>query len=245
VQPVPPPPTPPAISTPAPSPSPAPSATAVPVAGPWIAAPRPWNTGPWLAQHGAYVARAQQGGIDVLFLGDSITEFFATRGKDVWDREIAPLGNVVDFGISGDRTQFVLWRAQNGELDGTGARVVVLMIGTNNLASATPDNVARGVAAIVDTVRARLPNAVVVLNALLPRGAPGDPLRASLAGVNARIAALADGTHVRWLDAGAGFVAPDGTIPDTLMPDKLHPSAAGYEVWATALRPVLLDALSK
>ena len=72
----------------------------------------------------------------------------------------------------------MLWRAQNGELDGTGARVVVLMVGTNNLASATPENVARGVAAIVDTVRAKLPNAVVVLNALLPRGAPGDPLRA-------------------------------------------------------------------
>jgi len=243
VQPIPPPPTPPAIVTP--SPSPFPSAIAVPLAGPWIAAPRPWSTGPWLAQHDAYAARARRGGIDVLFLGDSITEFFATRGKDVWDREIAPLGSVVDFGISGDRTQFVLWRAQNGELDGTGARVVVLMIGTNNLASATPENVARGIVAIVDAVRVKLPNAVVVLNALLPRGAPGDPLRAKAAAVNALIAPLADGTRVRWLDAGPGFVVAGGTIASALMPDGLHPSAAGYDVWATALRPVLLDALSK
>ncbi|HYW54197.1 MAG TPA: GDSL-type esterase/lipase family protein [Dongiaceae bacterium] len=228
-----------AIVSPAPSPSP------VPAAGPWIAAPRPWSTAKWLAQHDAYVARAREGGIDVLFLGDSITENFATRGKDAWDRDIAPLGTVADFGISGDRTQFVLWRALNGELDGSGARVVVLMIGTNNLASATPENVARGVGAIVDAVRAKLPGATVILNALLPRGAPGDPVRAKTADVNARIARLADGVHVRWLDASAGFVGADGTIPAELMPDELHPSAAGYDVWASALRPVLLDALSK
>jgi lysophospholipase L1-like esterase len=206
--------------------------------------PRPWSKDAWLAQHGRYVARARQGNVDVLFLGDSITEFFATRAGDVWNREIAPFGNVVDFGISGDRTQFVLWRARNGELDGTNARVVVLMVGTNNLATATPENVARGISAIVDTVREKLPNAVIVLNALLPRGDPDDPLRGKLADVNARIAGLADGTHVRWLDAGPGFVDAYGTIPPDLMPDKLHPSPAGYAVWAAALRPVLADALN-
>ena len=225
--------------------TPAPSSSAVPLAGPWIAAPRPWSKAKWLGQHDAFVKRARQGDIDVLFIGDSIVANFATIGKVVWQREIAPLGSVADFGISGDRTQFVLWRAQNGELDGTNARVVVLMIGTNNLASATPEHVARGVAAIVGTVRAKLPEATVLLNGLLPRGAPGDPVRAKLTAVNARLALLADGVHVRWFDAGAGFVDADGTIPAALMPDKLHPSAAGYEVWATALRPVLLDALSK
>jgi lysophospholipase L1-like esterase len=214
-------------------------------AGPWIAAPRPWGTPRWLAQHDAFVARAHQGGIDVLFLGDSIIELFPTRGRDVWERGIAPLGTVVDFGIGGDRTQFVLWRAQHGELDGTGARAVVLMIGTNNLAAATPEHVARGVAAIVATIRAKLPNAVVVLNALLPRGKPDDPARAKLAEVNAQIKALADGKHVRWLDAGAGFVDASGAIVPALMPDLLHPSADGYELWATALRPLLLEALSK
>jgi lysophospholipase L1-like esterase len=224
------------------SPAPAPSAT--PLAGPWIAAPRPWSKDAWLAQHDAFVARARQGNVDVLFLGDSIAAFFATRAPDVWNREIAPLGSVVDFGISGDRTQFVLWRVRNGELDGTNARVVVLMIGTNNLATATPENVARGVAAIVDTARAKLPNAVIVLNALLPRGEPNDPLRAKLADVNARIAALADGTHVRWLDAGPGFVDASGAIAPELMPDKLHPSPAGYDVWAAALRPVLAEVLN-
>ena len=232
-------------SPPPPIVSAAPSPSTSPRAGAWIAAPRPWNTAKWLAQHHAFVARARQGGIDVLFLGDSITEYFPSRGRDAWNREVAPLGHVADFGISGDRTQFVLWRANNGELDGTGARVVVLMIGTNNLATAKAEDVARGVAAIVDTVRVKIPHAIVVLNALLPRGAPGDSLRAKVAGVNARIATLADGVHVRWLDAGPGFVGDDGTIAASLMPDKLHPSAAGYDVWAAALRPVLLDALSK
>jgi lysophospholipase L1-like esterase len=226
-------------------PSPPPAIVSPAPAGPWIPVARPWATPQFLAQHDAFVARARQGGIDVLFLGDSITENFATRGQDAWNREIVPLGNVVDFGIGGDRTQFVLWRAQHGELAGSGARVVVLMVGTNNLATATPENIARGVSAIVDTVRATLPGATVVLNALLPRGDRDDPLRAKLADVNARLAALADGRRVRWLDAGPGFVDADGDVQPALMPDKLHPSAAGYEIWAAALRPVLLDALSK
>ncbi len=229
--------TPPAVVQPSPTPEPS--------AAPWIAAPRPWGTQAWLDEHEQFAARARQGGIDVLFLGDSIVAFFATRASDVWDARIAPLGNVVDFGIAGDRSQFVLWRVQNGELDGSGARVVVVMAGTNNLATATPDDVARGIAAIVGAVRAKLPNAVVVLNAILPRGTPDDPLRAKAADVNARIATLADGDHVRWVDAGPGFVDGSGALLPGLMPDGLHPSPAGYEVWATALRPVLVDVLSK
>jgi beta-glucosidase len=228
---------PPAIVSPSPSPS--------PVAGPWIPVARPWSTAAWLAQHDAFVARAQQGNIDVLFIGDSITRFFETRAADVWNAEMAPLGNVVEFGIEGDRTQFVLWRVQHGELDGANARVVVLMIGTNNLATATPDDVARGVAEIVGVIRTKLPDATIVLNALLPRGKPTDAVRPKLAAVNARIAALADGTHVRWLDAGPAFVDADGTIRTELMPDRLHPSPLGYEAWASVLRPVLGELLAR
>ncbi len=215
------------------------------IVSPWTASPRPWDQRYWFAQHRAFVARARRGGIDVIFLGDSIVELFPIAGRDVWERRIAPLGTVVDFGIGGDRTQFVLWRVQHGELENSGARVVVLMIGTNNLDTAPPQSIARGVAAVVGAIRAKLPNAVVVLNALLPRGRSDDPARAQLAAVNARIAALADGKHVRWLDAGAGFVDASGTIAPALMPDLLHPSARGYERYATALRPVLLETLAK
>jgi len=197
-----------------------------------------------MEQHAAFVARAQRGGIDVLFLGDSIVQYFSTRAPAVWNAEIAPLGAIANFGIEGDRTQFVLWRAQNGELDGSGARVVVLLVGTNNLATASASDVARGIEAIVGTVRAKLPDAVIVLNAILPRGRARDPVRAKIADVNARIAMLADGSRVRWVDAGPGFVDANGAIDMGLMPDGLHPSPAGYEVWATALRPSLVDALS-
>jgi lysophospholipase L1-like esterase len=234
-----PPPAPPAIVSPSPSPS------AKPLAGPWIAAPRPYGTAAWRARHDGFVARAAQGGLDVVFLGDSIADFFPTRGAQAWNRDIAPLGGVADFGISGDRTQWLLWRVRHGELDGSGARVVVLMIGTNNLAAATPANAARGIAAVVAAVREKLPGATIVLDALLPRGTPDDPLRAKLADVNARIRPLADGARVRWLDPGPAFLAPDGTIPAELMPDGLHPSAAGYEIWATALRPLLDELLGK
>ena len=213
--------------------------------GPWIAAQRPYGTAAWRARHDEFVARAQAGGIDVLFLGDSIADFFPTRGAPAWERDIAPLGAVADFGLSGDRTQWLLWRVQHGELDRSQARVVVLMIGTNNLAAAPPANVARGIAAVVAAVQAKLPNATVVLDALLPRGAPDDPLRAKLVEVNARTRPLADGARVRWLDAGSGFLAADGTIPAALMPDGLHPSAAGYEIWAAALRPLLGELLGR
>lgn len=226
---------PPAVVSPAPSP---------PAAAPWIAAPRPWSQAAWLARHDAFVAQAQRGPYDVVFLGDSITAYFATRGATVWERDIAPLGAVADFGIDGDRTQFVLWRVLHGELDRTNARVVVLMIGSNNLASATPDGVARGIGATVDAVRAALPHAIVILNAILPRGAKDAPARAAAADVNARIARLADGTAVRWVDAGNAFLTADGTIDPALMPDALHPSAAGYDVWSAALHPALAAALA-
>jgi lysophospholipase L1-like esterase len=228
-------PSPPAIVSPAPSP---------PAAAPWIAAPRPWSSAKWLAQHDEFVAQSRRGPYDVVFLGDSIAAFFATRGAAVWERDIAPLGTVADFGIEGDRTQFVLWRVQHGELDATNARVVVLMAGTNNLASATPESVARGIAADVAAVRAALPNAVVILNAIWPRGAKDAPARAAAATANAQIASLADGITVRWVDTGNAFLLPDGTIDRTLMPDALHPNEAGYDVWSAALRPALAAALA-
>jgi lysophospholipase L1-like esterase len=242
-------PTPPPIVPPAPpaivAPAPAAIGAPAPLAGAWIPEPRPWGQAAWLARHDAFVAQAQARPVDVLFLGDSISAHFPTGGGEVWQREIEPLGNVVDFGIDGDRTQFVLWRAQHGELDGTNARVVVLMIGTNNLATSTPENIARGVAAIVATVHEKLPNAIIVLNAILPRGPVDGPARAAAADTNARIQRLADGTRVRWLDPGAGFLDPAGKIDPALMPDLLHPSATGYGIWAAALRPVLLGALGK
>jgi lysophospholipase L1-like esterase len=203
----------------------------------------------WVKRHEGFVAQARQGGIDVLFVGDSITDFWRrddpkTGGKKVWDANFAPL-RAANFGISGDRTQHVLWRLENGELDGLQPRAVVLMIGTNNTGferdKVTPRNsvpeVVEGVAAVVRTLRIRLPSARILLLAIFPRGAsPDDPQRAQVNTVNA---AIADGDRVRFLDLGPRFLAADGTLPPEIMPDFLHPGEKGYEIWAEAIRAPL------
>ena len=211
-----------------------------PAAGPWIPAERPWSTAAWLERHDGFVARSAAGSVDVLYLGDSITDYFATRAPDVFAATNAGVGTVANYGIEGDRTQFVLWRIEHGELDGISPRVVVLLIGTNNLASATPIGVAHGITAIVTELRRRLPHTTIVLNAIFPRGVDDqDPLRIESSAVNALIAPLADTPHVRWLDAGPAFLDGDGKLRRDLFPDALHPSPAGYAVWSSALRPLL------
>ncbi len=212
-------------------------------------APRDAN---WVKRHEGFVAIAKQGGVDVLFVGDSITDFWRrpephTGGKKIWDAQFAPL-RAANFGISGDRTQHVLWRLQNGELDGISPKAVVLMIGTNNLGlerdGKTPRNTAaqaaEGVALIVQTLRTKLPSAKILLLAVFPRAEKStDPLRVQVNEVNARIAKLADGKTVRFLDLGPKFLAPDGTLPRDIMPDLLHPGEKGYEIWAAAIKEPL------
>ncbi len=205
----------------------------------------------WMQRHEAFVAEAKQGGIDVLFLGDSITDFWRDTdpqrgGRAVWDREFAPL-HAANFGISGDRTQHVLWRLGHGEADGFRPRVVVLMVGTNNtglerdghtVRNTTPE-VVEGVTAVVHELRVRFPDAKILSLAIFPRGEKDSPQRAQVAEANRALAKLDDGQHVFFLDLGPRFLGPDGEIPRDLMPDLLHPSLKGYELWADAIREPL------
>ena len=204
----------------------------------------------WVKRHEGFVEIAKQSGVDLLFVGDSITDAWrrpAPGGKAVWDQHFAPL-RAANFGISGDRTQHVLWRLQNGELDGIKPKAVVLMIGTNNTgferdgttARNTPAETAAGVSAIVQTLRAKLPQAKILLLAIFPRGEkPDHPQRKQIAEINASIAKLADGRNVRFVDIGDKFLAADGTLPKELMPDFLHPVEKGYEIWARAIKEPL------
>jgi len=109
----------------------------------------------WVKRHEGFVAEAKQGGIDILFMGDSITDFWRNRGSNVWNKYYAPR-HAADFGISGDRTQHVLWRMDNGELDGIKPKVAVVMIGTNNVHANTPAEVAEGITAIVNLSDAQI-----------------------------------------------------------------------------------------
>jgi lysophospholipase L1-like esterase len=205
----------------------------------------------WLKRHEGFVAEAARGGVDVLFLGDSITDGWRrpgpNGGKAVWDREFAPL-RAANFGIGGDRTQHVLWRIEHGTLEGIRPRVVVLMIGTNNTGferdgttpRTTPAETVAGVQAIVGQLRRRLPEARVLLLAVFPRGErPDHPQRLQVNAINRGLAPLADGRHVTFLDLNATFLAADGTLPAAVMPDFLHPREEGYTRWAAALKEPL------
>jgi lysophospholipase L1-like esterase len=210
----------------------------------------------WLNRHEGFVAIANQGNVDVLFLGDSITDFWRREdknqgGKAVWDKNFAPL-RAANFGISADRTQHVLWRLEHGEVDGIKPKVVVLMIGTNNTGfergTTTPRNTtaetAEGVAAIVKTLRTKLPAAKILLLAIFPRGEkPDDPQRKQVTEINTTLAKLADGKTIRFLDLTPRFLAADGTLPKEIMPDFLHPNEKGYEIWADAIREPLAQML--
>jgi lysophospholipase L1-like esterase len=198
----------------------------------------------FIKQHEAFVAIAKKGDVDVLFLGDSITAGWRGAGKEVWAKNFAPL-KAANFGIGGDRTQHVLWRITNGELDGIKPRLAVLMIGTNNVGSDKPEAIAEGVTAIVKTIREKSPETKVLLLAVFPRGKQiPNPQNDTLIEVNKTIAKLDDGKNVRFLDIGPKFMK-DGQLPMEISPDYVHLSAKGYDIWAEAILPLLNEMLGK
>jgi lysophospholipase L1-like esterase len=181
----------------------------------------------------------------LLFLGDSITHGWEGGGKEVW-QQYYKKRHAVNLGIGGDRTEHVLWRLDNGNLDGLHPKLAVLMIGTNNSGSNTSEEIADGVKAIVDKLRAKAPECKVLILAIFPRGAnPQDHLRQVNEGANERIAKLADDQHVFYLDIGPKFLDPDGTLPKKIMPDLLHPNAEGYEIWAKSIEPTVAKLLGE
>ncbi|MBI5382187.1 MAG: GDSL family lipase [Opitutae bacterium] len=186
----------------------------------------------------------------MLFLGDSITAGWA-KAPEVWKKYYEAY-QPANFGIGGDTTQNVIWRIENGELDVCRPRVVVFMLGTNNTGSHNAAQIAAADKKIVQMIRTKLPDAKVLLLAIFPRGPrknrdgsldDGSTRMAIIRDVNVELAKLDDGKNVRFLDIGAKFLGADGKIPDAIMPDQLHPSAAGYAIWAEAMQPLLSEML--
>ena len=191
-------------------------------------------------KHANNVARIQEGAIDLMFMGDSITDGWRTGGKAVFEKYYGTL-KTGNFGIGGDTVQGVLYRLRDGEGEGYHPKAIMLMIGTNNGALASSAEIAEGVGAIVLDLRTRFPHAKILLLAIFPRANPGDAIRTTVLGANPLIAKLDDGKNVFYLDIGAKFLAPDGTLPADIMPDKLHPTAKGYEIWAAAVSDKLTE----
>jgi lysophospholipase L1-like esterase len=194
-------------------------------------------------RHKGFVEIAKKGHIGVVFLGDSITDAWGgeghgarSNGAEVWKERFEPL-HAANFGIGGDRTQHVLWRIQNGELDGYHPKAAVLMIGTNNLGANTDEEIAEGIKAVVEEIHKKQPHTKVLLLGIFPRGQqPTDKNRDRIKNINKMIAKLDDdGKTVKYLDIGGKFVEKDGTISKEIMPDFLHLTKKGYEIWADAI----------
>ena len=192
----------------------------------------------WMKTHEGFLEAIKPGTAEVIFIGDSITQGWGGGGKAVWERHYGPR-KAVSLGIGGDRTQHVLWRLDHGELDGIKPKVAVLMIGTNNISSNSPDEIASGVTAIVKKVRDKLPATKVLLLGVFPRSAKPDSTRDRVRAVNEKIKGLDDGQSVKYLDISQVFLNPDGTISKEIMPDYLHLSPKGYRLWADAIEPTL------
>lgn len=187
----------------------------------------------------------------VVLIGDSITHDWGgspigieVNGPTAWQHAFGDMP-VINMGFGWDRTQNVLWRLRQGEFEGLTPKWVVLMIGTNNLTgtenarSNTPEEIVEGIDTIRGEIHRRSPESRIILMAILPRGEkPDAPLRALIQNTN-RLLSLRfskdKDSSVTYLDIGAGFLQPDGSLPQSMMPDGTHPSDAGYQIWAEAL----------
>lgn len=233
-----------AASSKPPAAKPAPKPVAKPPAKPRTPADAVTPTAHVLPRHEEFMYRKTEGDIGLLFVGDSITDYFPRRGEWSW-LKFAP-HKPADFGIGGQRTEHVLWRLLNGELDGINPKVVVLMIGTNNIGQCPDEDpawAAAGVAKIVETIHAKLPNAKILLLGVFPRDKKDSVLRKKVEEINQIICKLADGNKTRYLDIGKVFLDETGEIPVTVMPDGLHPNAKGYDLWYEAMSPLLTEML--
>jgi len=184
-------------------------------------------------------ARAAAEPIRLIFDGDSITDGWQGNGKEVWAERYGKL-NAFDFGIGGDRTQHVLWRLDQGQVDGLKPSLIALMIGTNNTGSNTPEEIAEGVKTIIAEYQKRCPEAVILLQAVFPRGEKADnPIRAKVKAINELISKFGDNKKVLYVDFGDKFLEADGSISPEIMKDFLHPTAKGYQIWADAIAPIV------
>jgi lysophospholipase L1-like esterase len=208
--------------------------------------------------HAQLVEKARRGGIDVYFAGDSITRRWGTSDAqyrdflDNWTRNFFGW-NAANFGWGGDTVQNVLWRLTEGELDDVHPKVIVLLAGTNNVGGAPRqgvdgalvENVSSGVAAILDVMRRKAPDATVIVMGITPRmdSSGGASVMPTIDATNDRLSRLADGQRIRYLNINRQLSRADGAPRDGVTVDGLHLSVMGYQIWADALKPILTGIL--
>jgi lysophospholipase L1-like esterase len=206
------------------------------------------------AREGWHAQRHQQindvvaknaGDVDIVFVGDSITQSWEAAGADVW-KKFYGTRKAVNLGISGDRTEHVLWRLDNGNLRGIAPKVAVVMIGTNNIGHGTHETseVLAGVRRVVERIHEVSPSTRVLLLDIFPRGTEFNTGRGRIMQINQSLSRMDDGDKIVFLPIGKEFIEDDGTISPSIMPDALHLSPAGYKRWAVAIEPTLSQMLA-
>ena len=169
------------------------------------------RSGGWMTRHESFNKKVAQGNVDLVFIGDSITQGWEGNGKDIWAKYYGER-NAVNLGIGGDRTQHVIWRLDNGNLKDITPKAAVIMIGTNNSGSNSSQEIAEGVNKIVEQIRNKSPKTKILLLAVFPRGATKDDARRKVnQGANAIFSKLDDGKHIHYLDIGDAFLQEDQT----------------------------------
>jgi lysophospholipase L1-like esterase len=202
-----------------------------------------------LIAHAQLLEKAKKGRIDIYFEGDSITRRWGATDYPLllanWKENFFGW-NAANFGWGADTIQNILWRLHNGELDGVHPKVMVLLAGTNNVGRTVPtggddakvEDITKGIKAVVDTMRAKAPDATLIVMAIFPRN-DNIAVMATINKINANIAKLADGKKVRYLNINDRLADKDGKLfPAMMNADGLHPAIKGYQVWADALKPI-------
>ncbi|MGI9518955.1 MAG: GDSL-type esterase/lipase family protein [Pirellulaceae bacterium] len=202
----------------------------------------------WAERHEEKLqAKQQMESVDLVLIGDSITHSWETTGQQVWKKSFPDVATL-NLGFSGDRTEHVLWRFANGQIDDIEPKAVMLLIGTNNTGHHLhdPADIAAGIKAIIEDLNTRLPNTQILLLAVFPYDQdPQSPRRKNNEAVNVLIAELHDGERVHYLDICEKFFDEDGEMTKEITPDFLHLSPAGYQIWADAVKPRLMELLEE
>lgn len=214
----------------------------------------------WMPRHNETLERVKKGGVDLLMVGDSITDHWSDVGTETWENYYTSR-NALNLGFAGDNTEHVLWRIENGEVDGLTPKLTVLMIGTNNSETDdyTADQIADGIVNITNVLRKKMPKSKILILNMFPRGTGSRVFRVPLADKiskgkqwekNNQIGALAaskvvDNEWVYFLDINDKFLDENGQLTRDVMPDLLHLNEKGYQIWADAMQPTIIKLMDQ
>jgi lysophospholipase L1-like esterase len=212
--------------------------------------PAPRTDSNSMLAHRQLLEKRTKGKIDVYFVGNSITRRWgATDYPQLlanWKANFFGW-NAADFGWGADKIQNMLWRLENGELDGVNPKVIVILAGTNNVGTQPGGDekiadIARGLRALVDLCRRKAPNATIILTGIFPRN-DNTAVIPEIDRINAELSRFADGKTIRFININDKLADKDGSLFEGMMGDKLHPTVKGYQIWADALKPLLTELL--